>query len=46
MRGERALDARWTGPIGDVLNTYMRGLRVLSIRGIAEWTVKLAKTLR
>lgn len=45
MHGKGAVSSRWTDPIGDVLNTYMRGLQVLSIKDIAGWTTKLAKTL-
>lgn len=39
------LDPRWTTPIGDVLDTYMRNCRKLSIRELAHRTVLLSERL-
>jgi ADP-ribosylglycohydrolase len=39
--GEKALSARWTKDIGDVLNTYMRGHKEISIKKLAQLTAVL-----
>lgn len=46
MNGKDSVGASWVDPIGDVLNTYLRGLPTLSIRELSEWTVALGKRLR
>ncbi|MCL5677143.1 MAG: ADP-ribosylglycohydrolase family protein [Firmicutes bacterium] len=38
MNGPESIAANWTGPIGDTLDTYVRGLERLSIKGLAEDT--------
>lgn len=40
---EEALSEKWTKPIGDVLKTYVRAHKTISIRELAKYTVKLAK---
>jgi len=35
--------AKWTDPIGDRLETYIKGKEVLSIRALAEQTARLAR---
>jgi ADP-ribosylglycohydrolase len=42
IHAEHTLDNRWVAPIGDTLNTYMRGLPEISIRKLAEWTGEIA----
>lgn len=42
MVGREGIDARWTDPIGDTLETYLRVDRTLSIRELAERTAKVA----
>jgi len=39
MHGPAAIDRKWTDPIGDQLDTYLRGMKRMSIRGLADWTV-------
>lgn len=41
MYGSRILSEKWTGPIGDHLETYVRGMEELSIRELAGRTVNL-----
>lgn len=41
----RELDLRWTDPIGDELNTYMRLGKKMSIKALADETVTLARRL-
>ena len=41
----KTLDEKWTAPIGDVLDTYMRNCRKLSIRELAHRTVLLSERL-
>lgn len=43
---EKTLDPRWTEPIGDKLNTYMRNLQEISIKELAKWTADLAIALK
>lgn len=46
MCGKEGIPARWLEPIGDRLNTYVRGKKQMSISVLAEWTAKLTKKLR
>lgn len=39
----KPLDKRWTDPIGDRLETYMRGIRETSIQALAEYTCLMAQ---
>lgn len=39
----KPLAPRWTDPIGDKLETYMRGIRETSIRELAEYTCRMAR---
>jgi restriction endonuclease S subunit len=42
---EKALKEKWTKPIGDELKTYIRANKSISIKELAKFTVKLAKTI-
>lgn len=42
---EKALKEKWTKPIGDELKTYIRANKSISIKDLAKFTVKLAKTI-
>ncbi len=42
----KTLDPRWTDPIGDKLETYMRGIRETSIRKLAQYTCDMAQKAR
>lgn len=42
MQGLEGIPNRWTDPIGDDLNTYLRQDRLLSIRELSERTAKVA----
>lgn len=46
MQAERTMDARWTDPIGDRLDTYLRGYRVMSITELAAETVSAARAMK
>ena len=39
------IDEAWTAPIGDKLQTYMRDVKEISIRALAEDTVRVGKKL-
>lgn len=39
MHGPAAIDRKWTDPIGDRLDTYLRGMKTMSIRELSDWTV-------
>ena len=39
----KPLDERWSAPIGDKLETYMRGIRELSICELSQYTCALAR---
>ncbi|MDD4833044.1 MAG: ADP-ribosylglycohydrolase family protein, partial [Clostridia bacterium] len=43
---EKTVSGKWTAPIGDTLNTYVRDNKVLSIKGLAAETVEIARKLR
>jgi ADP-ribosylglycohydrolase len=45
IANNHAIDEKWTKPIGDVLNTYMRDCKTLSIRALAKRTVAISKRL-
>lgn len=40
---EKTLAKKWTEPIGDELNTYIRANKKMSIKNLAEETVRLSK---
>lgn len=42
----RGVPAAWAEPIGDRLETYLKGKETLSIRELAERTVRLARAVR
>ena len=44
--GSKAIPAYYTDPIGDRLDTYVRGIKQLSIRQLAKDTVKVALKLK
>lgn len=43
--GLEAIPAYWRDPIGDKLDTYVRGMRVLSIKKLSDRTAEVARTL-
>lgn len=43
MYGTEILSEKWTAPIGDRLETYMRGMEELSIKGLTEKTIKMVQ---
>ena len=45
MNGPDSIPQRWVDPIGDKLNTYVRGMKEMSISGLTDWTVKIAQKL-
>lgn len=45
IAADRPVDERWTAPIGDILNTYMRSWKTQSIRELAKRTVAAAERL-
>lgn len=45
MIGRDAIPQRWLDPIGDQLDTYVRGMKRMTISGLAQWTKKMAKKL-
>ncbi len=42
-QGPSCLSSAWTEPIGDNLDTYVRGMKKLSIRELAEWTARVTR---
>ena len=42
----KPIGEKWTQPIGDRLQTYMRNLKEVSIREVAERTVRVGKKMR
>ena len=46
MTGRTGIPERWLEPIGDRLDSYVRGKKQMTISGLAEWTAKLTKKLR
>jgi ADP-ribosylglycohydrolase len=45
ITGAGGIAEKWTAPIGDILNTYLRGEKEISIRELSGQTVAAAKTL-
>jgi ADP-ribosylglycohydrolase len=43
IRGSDAIPARWKEPIGDELDTYVRGMKKMTITSLADWTRRCAK---
>ncbi len=39
MNGLDSIASRWTDPIGDELDTYLRGMKKMKISELAQWTV-------
>lgn len=44
-RGYEAIPERWIEPLGDRLDTYMRGMKVLSVRQVSQRTCDVARQL-
>ena len=44
--GSEGIPNYWKEPFGDVLNTYVRGIKVMSIKELAKDTQDIAKTLK
>lgn len=42
MQGNDAIPARWKDPIGDDLDTYVRGMKKMTITSLADWTRRCA----
>lgn len=40
------IEYKWKAPIGDELDTYIRGMKKMTISGLAEWTVKAIQEAR
>ena len=43
--GSKAIPEYWAQPIGDKLDTYVRGMRVLSIKKLSDRTAEVARAL-
>lgn len=43
INGLSSIDRRWTDPIGDGLDTYLRGMKKMKISELAEWTVSAVR---
>lgn len=43
MNGRDSIDNKWTDPIGDELNTYLRNMKKMSITGLSDWTVNAVR---
>jgi len=41
--GLESIDKRWIEPIGDDLDTYVRGMKKMKISGLADWTVDITR---
>ncbi|MCR5067957.1 MAG: ADP-ribosylglycohydrolase family protein [Erysipelotrichaceae bacterium] len=46
INGIDGIDEYWKKPIGDELDTYVRGLKKMSIRALAEMTAEVARSLK
>ncbi|MFW5812090.1 MAG: ADP-ribosylglycohydrolase family protein, partial [Alkalispirochaetaceae bacterium] len=46
QQGAEAIPERWKAPVGDTLKTYVRGMKELSIRELADWTAEIAARCR
>lgn len=42
MIGSNSIPERWKTPIGDELDTYVRGMKKMSISSLADWTLRCA----
>ncbi len=42
MIGPEGIPGKWSDPIGDMLQTYVRTMKRLSIRELADWTAEVA----
>ncbi|HWP79202.1 MAG TPA: ADP-ribosylglycohydrolase family protein [Candidatus Acidoferrum sp.] len=45
MVGEAAIPEKWKSPIGDRLDTYVRGMKHMTISGLAKWTCEVKAKL-
>ena len=45
MTGTDSIPEYWKKPIGDKLDTYVRGMRTMSIKELASWTAEIARKL-
>ena len=45
MVGNKNISEKWKAPIGDKLDTYVRGMKHMTISGLAKWTCDVAKKL-
>ncbi|MBQ2697598.1 MAG: ADP-ribosylglycohydrolase family protein [Clostridia bacterium] len=45
MLGKDQIPERWPAPFADTLHTYVRGMKQMTISGLAAWTVEMAKKL-
>lgn len=43
---EKTCQEKWTAPFGDEIKTYIRGSKTMSLKALAEKTVKLAKLIK
>lgn len=41
--GFEAIDKKWTEPLGDVLNTYIRGMKTSTISELSNWTTRAVR---
>ena len=46
ITGIQGIDEYWKKPIGDELDTYVRGLKKMSIRALAQTTAEVARSLK
>jgi ADP-ribosylglycohydrolase len=46
VQGAEGIPSKWKEPVGDELKTYVRGMKELSIRGVADWTASCAAALK
>ncbi|MCF7928070.1 MAG: ADP-ribosylglycohydrolase family protein [Spirochaetales bacterium] len=45
LGGENVIPPPWREPIGDRLETYVRGMKEIGIHELSEWTVKISRLL-
>ncbi|BBI36425.1 ADP-ribosylglycohydrolase family protein [Cohnella abietis] len=43
MNGRSSIDSKWTDPIGDELDTYLRIMKKMKITELSDWTVKAVR---
>jgi len=43
MNGLFSIDSKWTDPIGDVLDTYLRKMKKMKITELSDWTVSAVR---